>query len=45
MQPSASQEELFLLRSIEWMTLVDSLYPEALNQANVIVRYFLGKHL
>jgi nuclear pore complex protein Nup107 len=41
-QQPPSQEELLLLRSIEWTTFMDSTYETALEQANVIMRYFLG---
>lgn len=34
--------ELLLVRSIEWTTFMDSTYDTALEQANVILRYFLG---
>ncbi|EIN06492.1 nuclear pore protein 84/107 [Punctularia strigosozonata HHB-11173 SS5] len=37
-----NQEEVLLLRSIEWTTFLDSTYPTALEQANVILRYFLA---
>ncbi|KAH9929251.1 nuclear pore protein 84/107 [Fomitopsis serialis] len=42
MQPPASELELLLLRSIEWTTFMESTYSIALEQANVILRYFLG---
>ena len=42
MQPPVSDEELLLLRSIEWTTFMESTYTTALEQANVILRYFLG---
>ncbi|EPS94050.1 hypothetical protein FOMPIDRAFT_1044042 [Fomitopsis schrenkii] len=42
MQPPASDEELLLLRSIEWTTFMESTYTTALEQANVILRYLLG---
>ncbi|KAK7682153.1 hypothetical protein QCA50_014740 [Cerrena zonata] len=42
-QPPATDEETFLLRSIEWTTLLESTYDMALEQANVILRYFLGR--
>ncbi|CCM01547.1 uncharacterized protein FIBRA_03605 [Fibroporia radiculosa] len=42
MQPEPSDAELLLLRSIEWTTFLESTYPTALEQADVIVRYFLG---
>jgi len=37
-----SEEELFLLRSIEWTTFSEETYQTALEQTNVILRYFLG---
>ncbi|KAF8151524.1 nuclear pore protein 84/107 [Crassisporium funariophilum] len=42
LQPPPDSAELFLLRSIEWTTFMDSTYGIALEQANVILRYFLG---
>ncbi|KAJ7349466.1 nuclear pore protein 84/107 [Mycena albidolilacea] len=42
MQPPPSDEELFLLRSIEWTIFTDATYETALEQTNVILRYFLG---
>jgi nuclear pore complex protein Nup107 len=44
MQTAPSDAELLLLRSIEWTTFMESTYNTALEQANVILRYFLGKH-
>ncbi|KAI0086032.1 nuclear pore protein 84/107 [Irpex rosettiformis] len=41
-QPGASDEELLLVRSIEWTTFMDSTYDTALEQAVVILRYLLG---
>ncbi|KAF6745641.1 nuclear pore complex protein [Ephemerocybe angulata] len=35
-------DELFLLRSIEWTTFHEETYEVALEQTNVILRYFLG---
>ncbi|KAF7294646.1 Nuclear pore complex protein [Mycena indigotica] len=40
--PPATDEEMFLLRSIEWTIFDDKTYETALEQANVILRYFLG---
>ncbi|KXN92482.1 hypothetical protein AN958_07429 [Leucoagaricus sp. SymC.cos] len=40
--PAESEEEHFLLRSIEWTTFLDTTYDTALEQANVILRYFLA---
>jgi len=34
--------ELLLLRSIEWTTFSVATYDTALEQANIILRYFLG---
>lgn len=45
MQPPPTEAELFLLRSIEWTTFMDTTYETALEQANVILRYFLGRLL
>ena len=45
MQPPVSDEELLLLRSIEWTTFMESTYTTALEQANIILRYFLGAPL
>lgn len=42
MQPPASDAEKLLLRSIEWTTFLEGTYDTALEQANVILRYFLG---
>ncbi|KAH7921000.1 nuclear pore protein 84/107 [Leucogyrophana mollusca] len=42
LQPSPSDVELLLLRSIEWTTFVEDTYDTALEQATVILRYFLG---
>ncbi|KAJ7467973.1 hypothetical protein FB451DRAFT_1481251 [Mycena latifolia] len=42
MQPPPSDEELFLLRSIKWTVFTDATYETALQQTNVIGRYFLG---
>lgn len=43
MQPAPTDSELFLLRSIEWTTFSEATYETALEQANVLLRYFLGK--
>lgn len=40
-----SVEEELLLRSIEWTTFVEATYETAAEQANVVVRYFLGTSL
>lgn len=45
MQPPPSDAEMLLLRSIEWTTFLESTYETALEQANVILRYFLGASL
>ncbi|KAG2740469.1 hypothetical protein P692DRAFT_20812555 [Suillus brevipes Sb2] len=42
LQASPSDIELLLLRSIEWTTFEDGTYDTALEQATVILRYFLG---
>lgn len=42
MQPPPSDAEMLLLRSIEWTTFLESTYETALEQANVILRYFLA---
>ncbi|KAI0653097.1 nuclear pore protein 84/107 [Cubamyces menziesii] len=42
MEPPPSEAEWLLVRSIEWTTFLDSTYDTALEQANVILRYFLG---
>ncbi|KAJ7272963.1 nuclear pore protein 84/107 [Mycena rebaudengoi] len=42
MQPPPTDQELFLLRSIEWTIFTDATYETALEQTNVILRYFLG---
>ncbi|KAF7323271.1 Nuclear pore complex protein [Mycena chlorophos] len=42
LQPPPTDEETFLLRSIEWTIFSDATYETALEQANVILRYFLG---
>jgi nuclear pore complex protein Nup107 len=38
----ATDAELLLVRSIEWTTFKSSTYSTALEQANVILRYFLA---
>ncbi|KAJ8594203.1 hypothetical protein M405DRAFT_760907 [Rhizopogon salebrosus TDB-379] len=42
LQGNPSDIELLLLRSIEWTTFEDGTYDTALEQATVILRYFLG---
>lgn len=42
MQHPPTDAETFLLRSIEWTTFSVATYDTALEQANVILRYFLG---
>ncbi|KAJ7221638.1 nuclear pore protein 84/107 [Mycena pura] len=42
MQAPPSDEETFLLRSIEWTIFSESTYDTALEQTNIILRYFLG---
>lgn len=43
METSLSEEEWFLIRSIEWTVFMEETYPDALKQANAIFRYFLGE--
>ena len=43
LQNPPSDIEALLLRSIEWTTFMDTTYDTALEQATVILRYFLGK--
>ena len=45
LQPPPTDAEFFLLRSIEWTIFQHTTYNTALEQANVILRYFLGKFL
>jgi len=45
LQGTPSDVELLLLRSIEWTTFEDGTYDTALEQATVILRYFLGKYM
>jgi len=42
MQPPPSDAETLLVRSIEWTTFSNSTFETALEQTNVILRYFLG---
>ncbi|KAI0067354.1 hypothetical protein BV25DRAFT_1877263 [Artomyces pyxidatus] len=42
MQGSPSEPELLLLRSIEWTTFMEGTFDRALEQADVILRYFLA---
>ncbi|KNZ76179.1 Nuclear pore complex protein [Termitomyces sp. J132] len=42
LQPPPTRPELLLVRSIEWTTFHESTFPTALEQANVIMRYFLA---
>ncbi|KAI9065014.1 hypothetical protein FKP32DRAFT_1675146 [Trametes sanguinea] len=42
MEPPPSEPEWLLVRSIEWTTFLETTYDTALEQANVILRYFLG---
>lgn len=37
----ASEKEVDLIRSVEWLTFDVSTYPEALVHANALIRYFL----
>ena len=32
-----------LIRSLEWLTVSEETYPEALTQANNLIRFFLGQ--
>ncbi|KAL4062442.1 nuclear pore protein 84/107 [Scleroderma yunnanense] len=41
-QRDPSEAELLLLRSIEWTTFIEATYDTALEQATVIMRYFLA---
>ncbi|KAI0338793.1 hypothetical protein BDW22DRAFT_1362509 [Trametopsis cervina] len=41
-QAPPSETEQLLVRSIEWTTFMDATYDTALEQANVILRYFLS---
>ncbi|RPD76536.1 hypothetical protein L226DRAFT_460097 [Lentinus tigrinus ALCF2SS1-7] len=43
LEPAPTDAEWLLLRSIEWTTFFESTYDTALEQANVILRYFLGR--
>jgi nuclear pore complex protein Nup107 len=40
-----SNDEQMLIRSIEWTTFLEETYINALEQSNVIFRYFLGELL
>ncbi|KIP04648.1 hypothetical protein PHLGIDRAFT_109298 [Phlebiopsis gigantea 11061_1 CR5-6] len=42
LQAPATDAELLLVRSIEWTTFMEDTFDTALEQANVILRYFLG---
>ncbi|KIJ62485.1 hypothetical protein HYDPIDRAFT_94356 [Hydnomerulius pinastri MD-312] len=42
LQSPPSNEEMLLLRSIEWTTFMEATYNTALEQATVILRFFLG---
>lgn len=44
-EPNLVDVEWFLIRSIEWTTFMEETYRDALIQANVIFRYFLGMFL
>ncbi|KAH8091774.1 nuclear pore protein 84/107 [Cristinia sonorae] len=41
-QPAATTPETLLIRSIEWTSFLASTHPTLLEQANVIVRFFLS---
>lgn len=45
MQTPPDDPEMLLLRSIEWTTFAPETFETALEQANVILRYFLGEYL
>ncbi len=40
-----TRRETELIRSLEWLVFDHSTYPEALDQANALVRYFLCEHI
>ncbi|KAH9940156.1 nuclear pore protein 84/107 [Epithele typhae] len=42
-EPPPTDAEWLLVRSIEWTTFFETTYDTALEQANVILRYFLGR--
>ncbi|THH27911.1 hypothetical protein EUX98_g6279 [Antrodiella citrinella] len=42
LQPPANAVESLLIRSIEWTSFLSSTHPTLLEQANVIVRFFLA---
>ena len=42
LESTPTDAEWLLLRSIEWTTFLETTYDTALEQANVILRYFLG---
>ncbi|EIW52209.1 uncharacterized protein TRAVEDRAFT_156299 [Trametes versicolor FP-101664 SS1] len=42
MEPPPTDPEWLLVRSIEWTTFLETTYDTALEQTNVILRYFLG---
>ncbi|EMD36111.1 hypothetical protein CERSUDRAFT_116015 [Gelatoporia subvermispora B] len=43
MQPPPTDDEWLLMRSLEWTTFSEATYGTALEQANVILRYFLAR--
>ncbi|KAI0723479.1 nuclear pore protein 84/107 [Earliella scabrosa] len=43
LEPAPTDAEWLLVRSIEWTTFTEATYDTALEQANVILRYFLGR--
>ncbi|KAI0668046.1 nuclear pore protein 84/107 [Trametes maxima] len=42
LEPPPTEPEWLLVRSIEWTTFLEATYDTALEQTNVILRYFLG---
>ena len=44
-EPTPTDPEWLLMRSLEWTTFFETTYDTALEQANVILRYFLGAFL
>lgn len=44
-QAAPSDVEQLLVRSIEWTTFMDATFDTALEQANVILRYFLSEFM
>lgn len=44
-QAAPSDVEQLLVRSIEWTAFMDATFDTALEQANVILRYFLSEFM